>query len=83
MLVGTFNQEKVLVGAFPVVIEKTDESFAALLILLMSMKNYTADNVAHQRGQEHLVQAEILVVENVPANILANFPATARCVAAT
>ena len=51
--------------------------------MLMAMKNYTADNVAHQRGQEHLVQAEILVVENVPANILANFPATAPCVAAT
>ena len=62
-------------------IEKTDGSFAALM--LMAMKNYTADNVAHQRGKEHLVQAEILVVENVPANILANFPATARRVAAT
>ena len=70
----------VLVGAFSV-IEKTDGSFAALM--LMAMKNYTADDVAHQRGQEHLVQAEILVVENVPANILANFPATARRVAAT
>ena len=62
-------------------IEKTDGSFAALL--LMATKSYTADNVAHQRGQEHLVQAEVLVVENVPANILANFPATARRVAAT